>query len=241
MAERLTSQWCHTHSCAYMCPVEKMTFEESQCLTVFPEISCRDLVPVSWERLANPAYCSSSDPLSQLQTDPSIITLHLKARGHSLSPLLGSLAMDHSSYTRAHIHFLGWWSWKILLGMGSVMMSLSAHLCVPAPLEGAGMLCAGVGGVTATQNPSSAVLVLPCEKRARDSRPALCHTVALAALTAHQECAQALLDRTTCSERLSVCVLAHAQRHGGYCAQSEMGMSMHSTEPWRDNKNIYEY
>lgn len=82
----LTLQWYHTHSCAYMCPVEKMTFEESQCLTVFPEISYKDLVPVSWEWLASPVYCSNSDPISQLQTDSSIIILHLKPSPHSLSP-----------------------------------------------------------------------------------------------------------------------------------------------------------
>lgn len=160
MAERLTLQWYHTHSCAYMCPVEKMTFEESQRLTALTEISYRDLVPVSWEWLANPVYCSDSDLLSELQTDSSIINLHLKPGSHSLNTLLGSLAMDHSSCTRAHFHFFGWWSWKIInqLVMGSMMMSLSSQGSLalapqgsPAclrPLEGAGRFSGGVGGVS---------------------------------------------------------------------------------------------
>lgn len=39
MAERLTLLWHQTHSYAYMCPMEKMIFEEKQCLAVFTETS----------------------------------------------------------------------------------------------------------------------------------------------------------------------------------------------------------
>lgn len=39
MAESLTLLWYQTHSYAYMCPMEKMAFEENEHLAAFTEIS----------------------------------------------------------------------------------------------------------------------------------------------------------------------------------------------------------
>jgi len=39
MAQRITLLWYQTHVYAYICLMEKMTFEENQHLSVFTEIS----------------------------------------------------------------------------------------------------------------------------------------------------------------------------------------------------------
>lgn len=104
MAESLTLLWYQTHSYAYMCPMEKMAFEENEHLAAFTEI------------LGNLVYYNDSDLYSQLK------------QAHYAPPplLLGSLDMDHSLYTWTHFNFFGWWNSKIIsqLIMRTVMMCL---------------------------------------------------------------------------------------------------------------------
>lgn len=100
MAERLTSLWYETHTCAYRYPMQKMIFEENQHLTAFTPTNFLWELSTSFLRITcKPCVLQWFRSSFTAKTDPSITMLHLQTTGHSLFPQLGSLDMGHSSCT----------------------------------------------------------------------------------------------------------------------------------------------